>query len=536
MYVSPTLTTATLLTTGLSNVPTSTAFHINHCPSRPSRLSFVMPRSLRHPPIKTRGQNLISLNAVSGNSEMSEKGKDNNRITPRVMKPVHRLSVKCDHPCFMNADSPSPSFPEGDEVNERQTRNLMITGFNLFKSHLSEVPDIDKVIAAAKKMDPQENPSTSLPFTKTLKSREQTTNTKMLANHFHWPNVATEVPEHIFSQSRQLVIGDGFMMPGKSNGGLYRYNIETGETTRLLKPKKGWFYHKAEFMEFKGKTIMITVRTTKPWFFGKHKGELVWAEPPENPHQTGKLHNGINEGPYWTEHVIGEVADFLFEMDDLTGNGMPDIVVTEYKGQQLSLFSFKSVTDDGTPQWEKSILADGLGELFDLRIMDLNGNGKKDILFTNHVNDKRSGIFALEQTDKMAWRLHTLAQGIETRRPGKGEASPGNAVPFAPDKANPNQKPHVVVSGDGSGCAYLLIPNSQNEDDWEYQLVPLLDTGKAMIGQVIANDIDGDGIIEIGVPVYDWDSIEFFSYEPDTQAINDHEHDDKQSSDKDSNP
>ena len=511
MYISAALTTA--LAFGLP----SSLHGFNSCNPPSARIPRTVSRPLNYPTSHKRSHHLVTMMAEGETERSGVKGKASFKSLPRIMKPVHRLSVKCDHPCYINTDKKGQVYPENPSNEQQGPSNLFVTGFSFFNSHVSEVEKIDELLAAAKKADDSDLVDQSLPIKEPRHEIDQVVDTQVLAKHFHWPTGAMEVPEHIFSQARQLLIGDGFMLPGKDNGGLYRYNIETGETTRLLAPKNGWFYHKAEFMKYGDRLVMITVRTTQPILFGEKKGELIWAEPPEPSDKEPDVINGIQEGPYWKEYVIGVGADFVFEMEDLNGDGMPDIVATEYSGKQLSLFEFGGFSDTDAPQWKKSVLAKGLGELFNLQIVDLNGSGSKDILFTNHVNDQRAGVYALEQNsdEPDGWRLHTLTKGIATRRPGFGEASPGNAFAFDPDKWDLDQKPHIVVSGDGSGCAYLLIPDSQASGDWNYTLTPFLDGGQSMIGQVIAEDIDNDGIVEIGVPVYHWDSIEFFSYEPD---------------------
>ncbi len=57
-----------------------------------------------------------------------------------------------------------------------------------------------------------------------------------------WPNNITPAPMGGY------VFGDGFLVPGKSDGAVYW--MDTNRTLRsLTTPDKGWFYHKALFVD-----------------------------------------------------------------------------------------------------------------------------------------------------------------------------------------------------------------------------------------------------------------------------------------------
>lgn len=48
---------------------------------------------------------------------------------------------------------------------------------------------------------------------------------------FLWPNFAKIVPESVFNE-RVIVVPDGFLPPGKTNGGIYLVQIDNSDVTK----------------------------------------------------------------------------------------------------------------------------------------------------------------------------------------------------------------------------------------------------------------------------------------------------------------
>lgn len=63
-----------------------------------------------------------------------------------------------------------------------------------------------------------------------------------VASGLQWPNNVTPSPLGGF------VFGDGFLVPGKSDGAIYWMDSKQ-KLRRLTTPDKGWFYHKALFFD-----------------------------------------------------------------------------------------------------------------------------------------------------------------------------------------------------------------------------------------------------------------------------------------------
>ena len=104
------------------------------------------------------------------------------------------------------------------------------------------------------------------------------------------------VPYDVFNQ-RAIVIPDGFLVPGHSNGGVYvvtmdETDIETADTSyHISTEENGFFYHMGEWVDLNndGRKDFITARSNAK----AGEGQLVWFEHPEE---------GL--GGTWTEHVV----------------------------------------------------------------------------------------------------------------------------------------------------------------------------------------------------------------------------------------
>ena len=99
--------------------------------------------------------------------------------------------------------------------------------------------------------------------------------------------------------------------------------------------------------------------------------------------------------------------------------------------------------------------------------VDLNGDGRKELLATTNEANGHGGVYAYEQpsTDwkNGNWTKHTLAKGYKPTLPFlPGRGSPGTATAFfvrESDRAlKKGTRPAVVVSADDGGFVDLLLP------------------------------------------------------------------------------
>mgnify|MGYP002838151420 CR=1 FL=1 len=100
------------------------------------------------------------------------------------------------------------------------------------------------------------------------------------------------------------------------------------------------------------------------------------------------------------------------------------------------------------------------------------------------------------------WEKHVLADGyvpLKAYLPGRG--SPGTAVAF--DPSSNSSKPWIVVSADDGGWVDMLVPSDANaSDNWEYVKTRIVQS-TGTVGTPAVGDVDGDGVPELFVPLYD---------------------------------
>jgi hypothetical protein len=134
---------------------------------------------------------------------------------------------------------------------------------------------------------------------------------KLDAPKFEWPNEVRVIPSDVFDGQRAIIVPDGFLVPTKTNGGVYAIQMDdeditkTKKTVKLTADKKGYFYHMGCWIDLNGdgRKDFITARSNAK----AGGGELLWLEHPEG---------GLDQVP-WTEHVITSGPDVGIECDHL---------------------------------------------------------------------------------------------------------------------------------------------------------------------------------------------------------------------------
>lgn len=317
-----------------------------------------------------------------------------------------------------------------------------------------------------------------------------------------WPNGLHTVPDALSQGAPLIAVAGGFLVPGKGTGAITLLDRQTKTTRKITKDKSGWFYHRIVWWDVDkdGLLDIVTARANKP-FFGSAKGELLWLKQPAQ--------NALTS--VWRETVLKAGPDVHFVIEDLNGDGVLEIIATEFFAKKLSLHWFEGSS------LKSRVLDTTLGSAFDVAVVDLNKDGRNDLLVTNHeARADKAAVFAYEVPSDVKTgtfvRL-TLLTNIETRNGGMNQASPGAAFAFHPKVSETASKPHIMVSGDGSQRVHWLIPSSQSANDWQYEERILIDV-KGTVGQLAIADINGDGYSEIFVPAYDANKIYAFTFSP----------------------
>jgi hypothetical protein len=380
--------------------------------------------------------------------------------------------IKVNKPAFLNI------------LNNASGSSLVISSFAPFASDtVSIVPNLKSALSQMDSIKP-------LPLT----------------SQITWPNGTTYVSQDVFGNEGILVSG-GFLVPGKGNGAVTFIPLGASTSSSNIHAITGsqgsWFYHKTSLVDMNGDGLVdvVTARANKP-LFGAAKTELLWLENPGLP-------TALTTS--WKEHIISKNADVHFELIGVVGSAIPAIVATEFFNKKLS------ITWQENGQFVNRVIDDKLGSAFDLQVVDVNFDGRRDLLVTNHESTaSASGVFAYEIPEdlkKGSFIKHVLFSGIQTRQKGPNQASPGAPLAFYPAVNQTNSKPWILVSGDGSQRAHLLKPNSESVSDWSYSESTLTDE-KCTVGSSAVGDVNGDGFAEVFVPAYDNNRISVFTFAP----------------------
>ncbi len=325
-----------------------------------------------------------------------------------------------------------------------------------------------------------------------------------------WPNEALPTPSGIF-RNPGIVVASGFLVPVPPKSGHISYvDLTTNEVTHLdgdTWSRFGWFYHRAHFVDMNGdgRLDILTARAHK---LQSAQAELLWLEQPASDPDAG----------HWVEHVIAkDSTDVHFELTDLDGDGVDEIVSPQYFHPKLAVFWREGDT------W-KSRDIDTSVTGFDVQVVDLNNDGKKDVLLSNAQHGPGS-VVAYEVPEdfrSQAWTKHDVLTGTETLiKDNKNSTSPGKAEAFYSDSRDTQGKPLVLVSGDDSGKLFLLRPMSEDSRDWAYQsevvFTSTLKDGKGTIGRTAIGDLNDDGYSELVVPAYHEGQVHIFTFAPDSK-------------------
>lgn len=296
---------------------------------------------------------------------------------------------------------------------------------------------------------------------------------QLIENVTVWPNQASPAQQGAIagSENKVVVAGGFFVSPKKSTGTVDIFDVSNYPDvarTQVSEDKKGNFYHHTEWVDVNGdgKLDIVGARCfnpTKLFKKTKAKGELVWFEQPDDP----------TVGP-WKTRVLANGPDVSFTQVNLDGDKNVQFVATQFfTSKQLAIYSCSHPTwsmCENNTDVSVVVLDTGDGAYFNVQWVDLNGDGKKDILATTNEANGKGAVYAFEQPKNWrtdTWAKHVLASGYKPKDrylPGKG--SPGSALAFdlfvGPTGKAAASVPHIMVSGDDMGIVDILSPR-QNQ-------------------------------------------------------------------------
>lgn len=317
-----------------------------------------------------------------------------------------------------------------------------------------------------------------------------------------WPNGAKKAPDGLVP-FEALIVPQGFLRT-PSPGRLSLINLSDPLRTEYIIHQSGlngsfpMFYHEVVVFDVDqdGYKDIVSARSSFNVILGTPPfGELVWFKNPGS---------ALNANVAWEEHLLVGGPTFGFKGPDLAlkifdfeGDGVPEIVATHFftgdsqANGKISIYgapvgvTWASVNPMTMPVRSATINGDQ-GLPFDIQLVDLNRDGRIDILATNHQPDAcrpfptlPGRVYAMEmpQSGKIfedAWPLHILLDNIRPQpslpgTQGLGRLAPGKATAFFKrpiEENNPEIKPNIIVGGDEAGKVWLLSPT---KNDWVYE-------------------------------------------------------------------
>jgi hypothetical protein len=384
--------------------------------------------------------------------------------------------------------------------------------------------------------------------------------TVLAPNTMNWPNDAIRVPDGVVP-FEAIAVPQGFLAaipPGRlslinlDDPGRQEYIVHqsTGgppggscdSSSNLSKPR---FYHQVAFadMDNDGFRDIVTVRSSfkvqGPGSVCFFTGELVWFRNPGA---------ALAPNVQWDEHVLlgfpvtDAGPDLAIKAYDFNNDGTPELVATSFfmLGGFIRIYgapvgqTWAAVDQINGPTVRQATIAAGAqGQPFDIELVDLNLDGKIDILSTNHQPDNcfevtqnaiPGRVLAFEQPASGnvfggGWVRHTLKDNIRPNATypvptsGPGRLAPGKATAFVPTRGlQGKSKPWIVVGGDEASKVWLLTPVSASKTNWDYQSAVIFDindaygpgTTQTLIGPT--GFAPGVSISTIGTPVVRYDS------------------------------
>lgn len=340
-----------------------------------------------------------------------------------------------------------------------------------------------------------------------------------------WPNEAQRVPDGILP-FEAIVSPQGFHptpSPGRLTlisladanrteyiidqslqaGGSCKLNPADPKYNPLNTPR---FYHLVKWfdMDSDGLKDAVTVRSAfkvSGTFCLDAGGELVWFKNPGA---------SIDPATPWVENVVTDYPlsatgpDISLDMADLEGDGVPEIVTTNFfRTEAIALYGAPVGDADWSTTDETNIrvsfLSSDQGRPFAVSFNDLNRDGVMDVLATNHQSDNcyprtqdviPGRIYALEQPVSGdifndPWTTHILKDNIRPQptypAPNLDPSGPGRLAPGLAQTIWPTpwdefaHKPWIVSGGDEAAKVWLLKPQSEDPTDWNYDSAVIFD-------------------------------------------------------------
>lgn len=227
---------------------------------------------------------------------------------------------------------------------------------------------------------------------------------------------------------------------------------------------------------------------------------------------------------------IADGCDCFFATLDLNNDGIMEFIVPQFFTKKLVLVWTEHPRGDySQPQFiRQRVIDDTIGAAFDIELFDLENDGELEILVTNHqsASDKIASSLWLYKVERPSMlvqdgkmQVSTFMETIKfnrhliskdfTAKPGFQAAAPGSPRAFVPA---PGQPPMIAVSGDATQKAHLLV---RDHGDGPYTFKSqIVHDCKGTVGDILVEDLDGDGFVEMVIACYDTNYVVVYTFAP----------------------
>ena len=251
---------------------------------------------------------------------------------------------------------------------------------------------------------------------------------------------------------------------------------------------------------------LITCRSNKP-VFGETDTQLV-AYVMNTQSQLFEEHVLMNGG-----------CDIFYDIGDIDNDGRFEIVTAGFFISQLNIIYTENPQNNYLNGNPKLITIDTkAGQLFDVKLDDLDSDNQLEILATNHQGNKdqvKGALFyyKMQGTNyrNSTWERFIIYENFPVLKSGVNQAAPGGAVLFKPN-LNDTRK-YIILAGDGAEYAYLFQPNSQLNGQLNYTLV-WSQLYRNTVGGIAIGDLNNDGYNECIIPIYESNTLFFYTFAP----------------------
>ncbi|XP_076802003.1 uncharacterized protein LOC143446302 isoform X2 [Clavelina lepadiformis] len=258
----------------------------------------------------------------------------------------------------------------------------------------------------------------------------------------------------------------------------------------------GWNYERTQWVDMNrdGLKDCLTAR------YRGGVGQMLWFKQP--PGQTLWGQNIIHEGM-----ADGNFLGFIYDKKSY-------ILVAGNQFNTLGLYwTMNRKNNWSYSRQVRHRVIDNYGKYFDVQYIDLNKDGRADILTTTvQISSSRGQVLSYEipfDIQNKIWTRRVLAAGFT------GDYAPGKATAFWANKwKRKSDRPSIFLSGAGEEKLFILSPTPKTSG-WGYYKSSLA-AGTGMIGIPYIIDLDGDSYPEIFVP--QGNQVHVFSYDYRTSA------------------